>query len=72
MTKIEELHYIIELLNKHDLPLSPILEYAIKEKEEELCADCPTVVKNDSYNLEQIISFSLFCNIYCRFFIYFA
>lgn len=35
MTKIEELHYIIELLNKHDLPLSPILEYAIKEREEQ-------------------------------------
>lgn len=35
MTKIEELHYIIELHNKHDLPLSPILEYAIKEREEQ-------------------------------------
>ena len=35
MTKIEELHYIIELLNKHDLPMSPILEYAIKEREEQ-------------------------------------
>lgn len=35
MNKIEELHYILELLNKHDLPLSPILEYAIKEREEQ-------------------------------------
>ena len=35
MTKIEELHYIVELLQKHDLPLSPILEYAIKEREEQ-------------------------------------
>ena len=35
MTKKEELHYIMELLNKHDLPLSPILEYAIKEREEQ-------------------------------------
>lgn len=35
MNQIEELHYIIELLNKHDLPLSPILEYAIKEREEQ-------------------------------------
>lgn len=33
MTKIEELHFIVELLHKHDLPLSPILEYAIKERE---------------------------------------
>lgn len=35
MSKIDELHYIVELLNKHDLPLSPILEYAIKEREEQ-------------------------------------
>ena len=33
MTKIEELHHIIELIKKHDLPLSPILEYAIKERQ---------------------------------------
>lgn len=39
MTKIEELHYIKELLNKHDLPLSPILEYAIKEREEQYTLD---------------------------------
>lgn len=35
MTKIEELHYIIELIKKHELPLSPILEYAIKERQEQ-------------------------------------
>lgn len=35
MNRIEELHYIVELLNKHDLPMSPILEYAIKEREEQ-------------------------------------
>lgn len=35
MTKIEELHHIIELLKKHDLPISPILEYAIKEREDQ-------------------------------------
>lgn len=33
MTKIEELYHIKELLKKHDLPISPILEYAIKERE---------------------------------------
>lgn len=32
MTKIEELQCIIELINKHNLPLSPILEYAINER----------------------------------------
>lgn len=35
MNNIEELHNIVELLNKHNLPLSPILEYAIKEREEQ-------------------------------------
>lgn len=35
MKKIEELHYIIELIRKHNLPLSPILEYAIKEREDQ-------------------------------------
>ena len=35
MTKIEELQYIIELIKKHDLPLSPILEYAIKERQDQ-------------------------------------
>lgn len=35
MTKIEELHYLQELLRRHNLPLSPILEYAIKEREEQ-------------------------------------
>ena len=35
MTKREELELILELLRKHDLPLSPILEYAIRERIEE-------------------------------------
>ncbi|MBP3195673.1 MAG: hypothetical protein J6N21_01535 [Butyrivibrio sp.] len=35
MTRIEELHIIIDLIKKHDLPLSPILEYAIKEREDQ-------------------------------------
>lgn len=33
MDRIKELYHILELINKHDLPLSPILEYAIKERE---------------------------------------
>ena len=33
MANIKELHLILELIKKHDLPLSPILEYAIKERE---------------------------------------
>lgn len=49
MTKIEELHFIVELLQKHDLPLSPILEYAIKEREDQynIEANCITMVRED-------------------------
>ena len=32
MTEIEELKHSLEILKKYDLPVSPILEYAIKEK----------------------------------------
>ena len=36
MKQIEELNLILELLRKYNLPLSPILEYAIKEKMEQV------------------------------------
>ena len=36
MSGIEELRHIMDVLREYDLPLSPILEYAIKEKIEEL------------------------------------
>ena len=36
MKQIDELNLIMELLRKYNLPLSPILEYAIKEKMEQL------------------------------------
>ena len=32
MNQVDELLQILELINKHNLPLSPILEYAIKER----------------------------------------
>ena len=35
MTRKEELYQILELIRKYNLPLSPILEFAIKEKIEE-------------------------------------
>lgn len=46
MTDIEELKHVLEVLNKFDLPVSPILEYAIKEKIEQLSFDdeSPVVV----------------------------
>lgn len=36
MGKLDDLHTLVKLLNAFELPVSPILEYAIKEKEEEL------------------------------------
>ena len=32
MTTTEELELLLQIMQKHDLPMSPILEYAIKEK----------------------------------------
>lgn len=39
MTSVEELNLVLEVLNKFDLPVSPILEYAIKEKIEQLSTE---------------------------------
>lgn len=39
MSKLDDLHTLQRLLKEFEFPVSPILEYAIKEKEEELCAD---------------------------------
>ena len=39
MTDVEELKHVLEVLNKFDLPVSPILEYAIKEKLEQFSLD---------------------------------
>lgn len=39
MSKLDDLHTLVRLLNEFEFPVSPILDYAIKKKEEELCAD---------------------------------
>ena len=44
MTDVEELKHVLEVLNKFDLPVSPILEYAIKEKIEQLSSDDESTV----------------------------
>ncbi len=36
MGKLEDLHMLVRLLKEFEFPVSPILEYAIKAKEEEL------------------------------------
>lgn len=53
MSKLDDLHTLVRLLKEFEFPVSPILEYAIKEKEGELCTTCSTVVKDDLYNIEQ-------------------
>ena len=44
MTDVEELKHVLEVLNKFDFPVSPILEYAIKEKLEQLSSDDESTV----------------------------
>ena len=36
MSRLDDLHTLVRLLQEFELPVSPILEYSIKEKEEEL------------------------------------
>lgn len=47
MNKIEELYLLEELLRRHNLPFSPVLEYAIKEriKEYSLSTNCEPLAK---------------------------
>lgn len=54
MTKIEELNQILELLQKHNLPLSPILEYAIKERIEQYQSEENgiTMVREDEQSID--------------------
>lgn len=47
MSKLDDLHTLIRLLKEFEFPVSPILSYAIKEKEEELCAECTSVTKDN-------------------------
>ena len=46
MRTIDELDLILTLLRKHELPISPILEYAINEKKEELKENSDEVVNH--------------------------
>ena len=39
MTKLDNLHTFVRLLNECEFPVSPILEYAIKEKIEQFSLD---------------------------------
>lgn len=54
MSKLDDLHTLVRLLKEFEFPVSPILEYAIKEKEEELCVEFPSIVAEDSVSTEQV------------------
>ena len=67
MKEREELELILNLMRKYNLPLSPILEYAIKEKMEEFpVEEQPTAIdnnekaENDSVVNEKVVSKDLF------------
>lgn len=47
MSKLDDLHTLQRLLKEFEFPVSPILEYAIMEKEEELCAGNIGIVCNN-------------------------
>jgi hypothetical protein len=59
MAKLEDLHMLIRLLKEFEFPVSPILEYAIKAKEEELLStdDAATCVEEPT-NMSETISFT--------------
>lgn len=44
MKTLDNLHLLVRLLEEFELPVSPILEYAIKEKEEQLMSNFTTPV----------------------------
>ena len=63
MSKLDDLHTLQRLLKEFGFPVSPILEFAIREKEEELCVDDIGVagdnVQKDKYDNHQDIASSI-------------
>ena len=56
MKERDELKQILELIGKYNLPLSPILEYAVKEKMEEFPEELVVAINNDERNEKGEIS----------------
>lgn len=46
MTELEELQQALSILRKYDMPISPILEYAFKEKEEQFMCASSVPIRN--------------------------
>lgn len=61
MTKNEELNLLLEIMRKYDLPVSPILEFAIRSKMDNSSGDdvmipeaCPMVSDTDSMKSQEM------------------
>ena len=67
MTTKEELELVLQIMKKHDLPMSPILEYAIKEKIDGNASSATpinsTPVKEQVYNNTNVSYVELFRNL---------
>ncbi len=68
MSKLDDLHTLQRLLKEFEFPVSPILEYAIREKEEQLCADenaktCDKVQEEEHYSCTDVITSISFTSI---------
>lgn len=57
MSKLDDLHTLERLLNEFGFPVSPILAYAIKEKEEELRAECQYSVTEETVEESKVAEF---------------
>jgi len=55
MTELDELHLALSILRKYDMPISPILEYAINEKIEEYSS----LLEETTNTVEQIVDTSI-------------
>lgn len=64
MTTKEELELLLQIMQKHDLPMSPILEYAVKEKLENAFSSpnvfCKTIIPHAATNEEKCVKDSSF------------
>ncbi len=59
MGKLEDLHMLVRLLKEFEFPVSPILEYAIKAKEDELLStQDSTTCEEEPTNMSEPITFT--------------
>lgn len=61
MNDLDNLHTLVRLLKEFEFPISPILEYAILEKEKELCTTNVPTVNDDHVNNFKNQSLNIAC-----------